>query len=160
MNTRIVHNFKLIAAFLSIFFIPQGALAELHIMQPYAVAMPPGVPNTAAYMMLHNASDQVRTLVSASSDSANEVQIHAHQKDGDTLRMRPVEQVSVPANGHFQFQPGGHHLMLLGVSPSLAVGDEISLSLRFADGSVQEVSLPVQAIGQQPQQDHGSHHHH
>jgi hypothetical protein len=49
--------------------------------------------------------------------------------------MRPLDVVPLAAEGEVRFAPGGRHLMLYGVSPSLKPGGTSILTFTFADGS-------------------------
>ena len=46
------------------------------------------------------------------------------------MRMRPQEFVDIAPGQSLSFEPGGHHLMLIGVE-SLQEGDEFQISMNF-----------------------------
>lgn len=98
--------------------------------------------NSAAYMLLHNYSDQGAALIGASSDVAGAVEIHLSQMGADgTMQMIQQESVAIPAGGEIELKPGSYHVMFIGLTRDLAVGDEITLTLHF-DG-YDDVSLTV-----------------
>ena len=45
--------------------------------------------------------------------------------------MKKLDTLELPAQSTIQFQPGGYHLMLIGVNRNLNPGDKISLNLQF-----------------------------
>ncbi len=112
----------------------------------YARAVPPGLPNSAAFMALHNGSDADHALVAAESPAAKIVELHAHTMDGGMMRMRPVEQVALPAGRSVVLEPGGLHLMLIGLERTLVVGEQLPITLIFDDGSRVQVQVPVRPV--------------
>ncbi len=116
------------------------------VSEAYARAAPPGQPNSAVFMTLTNPSDQPRALVAAHSPAAQTVELHAHTNDNGVMRMRRIERIEVPAGGRVKLAPGGLHVMLIGLTGTLAPGGEVALELSFDDGTQAQVQAPVRAI--------------
>lgn len=96
----------------------------------------------AGYLILRNSGDQDVSIVEADSAAFDAVEIHEMVAgDDDTMRMRPVPELQVPAGGRVDLQPGGLHLMLFGARQPLAQGDTVTVVLRLADGSALDVEL-------------------
>lgn len=105
-----------------------------------------GGGNSAAYMVLSNASDTPAALVGATTDVANVIELHTTAMDeSGVMRMRPVEQIDIPANGDVSLEPGGFHVMLIDLTQDLAEGDTVALTLAFADGQELAIEAPVRA---------------
>lgn len=119
---------------------------DIQIQHAYVRAVPPGQPNSAAFMTLRNMSDKANAVVSASSPAANAVELHTHTMDGGMMKMRQIEKVDIPANGEAVLKPGGMHIMLIGLKEQLIPGMKVSLSLTFADGTKSTIEAPVQQI--------------
>ncbi|MFM1892226.1 MAG: hypothetical protein RLZ44_1303 [Pseudomonadota bacterium] len=137
-----------------------SAAEEVAVHDAYARAVPPVVPNSAAFMTLHNAGTADHTLVSASSPAAATVELHTHINDNGVMRMRPVEGgIAVPAGGSTELQPGGLHVMLIGLHQPLVEGDQVELELTFEDGSTQLLTAPVRKV-MAGGMDHQHHHQH
>jgi len=134
--------------------------ADISVEQPVARATPPGQPNSAAFMQLVN-KGETTALVAAKSSVADVVELHTHTNDEGVMRMRKIEKIELPAGETTVLQPGGLHVMLIGLKQPLQAGSQIDLSLEYADGSQQQVEVPVQMampVGMQMQQQkHGSH---
>jgi copper(I)-binding protein len=65
--------------------------------------------------------------------------------ENDVMQMRPVEGgIPVPAGGTARLQPGGLHVMLIGLTQELAVDATLDLTLNFAESGVIELTVPVQ----------------
>lgn len=96
--------------------------------RPAAVANQP----TAAYMVISNGSGQPDALLSASSPDATMVQLHETTTDGTGMTaMHPVDRVPIPGEGEVTLQPGGTHVMIMGLSKPLPAGATIELDLVF-----------------------------
>lgn len=134
--------------------------ADISIEQPFARATPPGQPNSAAFMQLTN-NGEATALVAAASTVAEVVELHTHTHDNGVMRMRKIEQIDLPAGATTTLEPGGLHVMLIGLKQPLQAGSQIGLTLQYADGTEQSVEVPVQmampAGMQMQQQKHGGH---
>jgi len=134
--------------------------ADISIEQPFARATPPGQPNSAAFMQLSN-KGEATALVAAHSSVANVVELHTHIHDEGVMRMRKIEQIELPAGATTLLEPGGLHVMLIDLKQPLQDGSRIDLTLEYADGSMQQIEVPVQMAmpaGMQMQQHkHGGH---
>ena len=87
------------------------------------------------------------TLLSVKTPAAIRSELHESMAAGAMTSMKPLAQVDVPANGAVQFAPGGKHVMLFDVAPTLRAGDTAKLTLAFADGKTLETQAKVLAAG-------------
>ncbi|MBM6550821.1 copper chaperone PCu(A)C [Marinomonas ostreistagni] len=117
--------------------------SDIEISQPAVRAMPPGAPASGAYVTLTNHSDQVRHLVSVESDAAKTVEIHLSEMQGDTMKMSQVASVTVPAHGQVALRPGSYHIMMMGLTQPIKVGDQIDFTLVMQDGERIAMQAPV-----------------
>lgn len=97
---------------------------------------------TAAFGVLDNSGDADATLVAASTPAAARVEIHeVVMGEGGEMVMQPKEGgVVVSAGSSVTLEPGGDHLMLMDVTGPIEPGDEVALTLEFADGSTLDVT--------------------
>lgn len=58
-------------------------------------------------------------------------------------KMRPVPQIEIGAGGETKLEPGGLHVMLVGLEQPLEEGAGVALMLSFEDGSSTDVAAPV-----------------
>ncbi len=112
----------------------------------YVRHMPPTQPNTGAFMTLVNNSDTARAAVSAESEVAETVELHTHIHDNGVMRMRQVEKIEVPANGKTELEPGGFHVMLIGLKQPLKVDQVVDINVNFDDGSSELVKAKVKSV--------------
>lgn len=122
-----------------------AAGATVQVADPYVRAVPAGQDQTAAYMILRNTGKQDAALVKAESPAARAVELHTVISEGGMMKMRPVPKMEVKAGGEARLQPGGFHIMLIGMKEPLKEGASVSLTLNFDDGSKLSVTTPVRA---------------
>ena len=99
---------------------------------------------TGAFMVLDNEGDDDVDLVGASSPVAGKAELHEMAMvDGDMV-MRQVEGgITITAGRGKVLEPGGYHVMLMGLTDPLEAGDEVDLTLEFSDGTEQTLTAPV-----------------
>lgn len=120
------------------------AVAGIEIAEPWAAPTPGGVNVSAGYLTVRNGGAEADTLISVSSPRAASVEIHEMTMDGAIMRMRAVEGgLAIPAQGEVVLAPGGYHLMFMGVTQPFAEGEEIAVTLTFANAGAVELMLPV-----------------
>jgi hypothetical protein len=103
-----------------------------------------GGSNSAAYMLLRNTSDADDALVRASTAVADTVELHTvEMTDDGVMKMRPVPQIDIPAGGETSLQPGGFHVMLLGLKHDLKEGETVDLTLTFENAGDVTITAPV-----------------
>ena len=137
---------KTLLSLLLLVLSPLALAQDIQVMHPYARAVPPGQTNSAAFMMLKNASSEQVSLVKATSPAANVVELHNHIMDDGVMKMRQVEDIKVPAEGMAELKPGGFHVMLIGLKQNLNEGDLIQLKLHFSNGEMADLELPVKKV--------------
>lgn len=113
---------------------------------PFVRAVPPGQPNSAAFMVLNNSSAVAHQVVSATSPVANTVELHTHTNNNGVMEMRQIPQIDVPANGKAVLAPGGLHIMLIELRQELKAGESVAVTLTFEDGSTAVVDAPIQEV--------------
>ncbi len=109
----------------------ESKVGALSIRGAVVRAVPPGVPNSAGYMVIANAGTKEDRLVSATCLCARAVEIHLSHVMNGTAMMMPAGALTIPAGGQIAFGPGGYHLMILGLKQPLQDGAVQPLTLRF-----------------------------
>jgi copper(I)-binding protein len=69
--------------------------------------------------------------------------IHQSAVSGGVASMKMVSRVPVPAGGDVTFGPGGYHLMFVGLTRALKVGDILPATLTFASGAKVKAAFVV-----------------
>lgn len=103
---------------------------------------PTGRQMTGCYLTLTAGADD--RLLSVSSPQANIVQIHESRIESGMMMMAELRDgLPLPAGQAVALQPGGNHLMLLGVKEPLVAGDTVILNLTFTTSAPVEVTATV-----------------
>jgi copper(I)-binding protein len=100
----------------------------------------------AAYMTLQNKGDSQVQLVSASVDKsvAGVVELHHTKMADGMMQMQELSDgVLIAQNETVKFVPGGKHIMLMGLEGPLNAGEELNITLTFADGSQLSQVFPI-----------------
>jgi copper(I)-binding protein len=61
------------------------------------------------------------------------------------MGMEPVARLEIPAGGTVQLAPGGYHIMLIGLTKDLNVGDTVQVTLKFEKAGDVTVTAQVRA---------------
>ena len=92
----------------------------------------PAGGNTAAYFTITGAAGQADALLSASSPAADMVQVHEVTTDASGMTgMHPIDRLDIPAGATVTLEPGGYHIMVMGLKDELAVGGTVEIDLVF-----------------------------
>ncbi|MGV3577477.1 copper chaperone PCu(A)C [Brevundimonas sp.] len=103
---------------------------------------PNGRQMTGCYLTL--TAPQADTLVSVASPVAALAQVHEMRMESNMMMMRELEQgLPLPAGQAVALEPGGNHIMLMGVSEPLRAGDTVPLTLTFANAAPVEITATV-----------------
>jgi copper(I)-binding protein len=121
-------------------------LGDMVIMGPWARATIGQVRTGAAYLTVVNHGATGDRLLAVSTPVAAEAQLHSNTMDEGVMKMRPLEAVEIPAKGSAVLEPGGFHVMLMGVKAPLEEGDAFPMTLTFETAGSVEVEVHVQGI--------------
>jgi periplasmic copper chaperone A len=120
------------------------ALGDLVVESPWARE---SVTRTgAAYLTVRNGGDQDDRLVGVSSEVADKAELHSSVMQDGVMKMRAVEGLDVPAHGEAVLEPGGLHIMLIGLKAPLEEGKSFALTLEFENAGEIEVTTTVEDI--------------
>lgn len=121
----------------------------LQIENPWARAMPliqdgNATPtNSAVYLIIHNGGNLADRLLGGSTTAAAAVEVHRSVLVDDVMRMEKLDGLDVPPGSTVKLEPGGHHLMLLGLTGPLEEGGELELTLSFQRSGDLVFQVPV-----------------
>jgi len=137
-----------------------NALAQTTVKDPWVRATVAQQKATGLFAQLTSATGG--KLVAASSPVAGVVEIHEMKMEGDTMRMRAIAALDLPAGKAVDLKPGGYHVMLMDLKQQVKPGDTVAVTLVIegAGGKREsvEVKAPVRPLG--GKDDHSGHHGH
>lgn len=163
-------NLTLVAALALSILVPATASAQqmkpgdqtpgIEVGDAWSRATAPSAPAGAVFVELMNHGDKADLLVGAKSDVAEQVQLHTHLMDKGVMKMRRVEAFEVAPGAPTVLQPGGNHIMLIGLKRPLVEGETFPVTLTFRDAGEIEVQATVgSAAARSPRGGHGGHDH-
>ncbi len=121
---------------------PEGVV---EIKGAFARATAGAVKNGAAYFTITSSLDD--KIIAASSPIAEKVEIHEHRMDNGIMSMRPVASVPLAHGQAVTFEPGGFHVMLIGLKQKLIEGADFPLTVILEHGGMVETKVTVGSVG-------------
>lgn len=120
-------------------------LGSLTIDHPWARATAASARTGAVYLTVVNHGQAPDRLVGVETPAAERAELHSHQMDGGVMRMRPVQAIEVSPGDPAVLQPGGNHVMLVGLKAPLNAGTRFPLRLSFERAGNVEVEVQVES---------------
>jgi copper(I)-binding protein len=133
------------------------AIGSLKISAPWARATPKGASVGGGYMMITNTGAVPDRLVSGSTEISSRFEVHEMKMEGGVMKMRPVANgIEIKPGQTVEFNPGGYHVMFVGLTKQLMQGDHFKATLEFARAGKVNVDFAVAGTGAQGADgDHG-----
>lgn len=120
----------------------QAAAASVTVTDPWVKAAEEGM--TGGFGELANDGGTDVIVVSATSDAAERIELHETVEEDGEMVMREIDGgFVIPAGGSLDLEPGGSHLMFMGLTGPLEPGAEVTVTLTFDDDSTLEFAAPV-----------------
>lgn len=116
--------------------------ADLAIQDPWVRGTVPAQKATGAFMRITGKTSTI--ITGASSPVAGVVELHEMAMHDNTMVMRPITRLEVPAGGTVELKPGSYHIMLMDLKQPLATGQKVPITLQVDSGGKRE-SIEVQA---------------
>jgi len=118
---------------------------SLQVSQVRSAPTPPGARVGAVYLSITNRGVKPDSLLAVSSPIATTAEIHRSTSVHGVMQMRQVAALECPP-GVTSIEPGGLHIMLLGLTQPLVAGATFPLSLKFQDAGLLVIQVPVKAL--------------
>lgn len=115
----------------------------LTLSNTWCRATPQGMTATSCFLTVENNSAREERLTGGASNAAENVRVHETFVDGNVMRMRAVEALTIPARGTVQLAPGGYVLRLNGLKGPAVAGAVIPAQLAFEQAGEQQILFPV-----------------
>lgn len=139
----------LLLAFFSVGPAPAQTSAQntLVVDHPWARATPRGAKTGAVYLSVVNNAAAADRLLGATTPVADKVQFHSVSEKNGISHMREMQSVEIGPGGKVTFNPGGMHIMLVGLKQPLKQGETFPITLTFEKAGKRELIVPVAGIG-------------
>lgn len=133
---------------------------DLEIRHPMAFETAETAKVGAGYLEIVNSGESADRLVEVRADIPR-VEIHAIEDNDGVVKMVEMEGgVDLPAGETVTLEPGGLHIMFMGLENALVAGTEVPATLVFENaGEVDVVFKIEERDGSSKAHDHGDHNH-
>ena len=105
----------------------------------------PGARNGAMFVEIINQGNIDDRLIAVRTDMAKKALLHTQVIEDGIARMRRVEGIDIPAGGMVRLEPGGMHIMLIGILGMQIDGAMVPVTLIFEGAG--EISLTAAIEG-------------
>ncbi|WP_440905744.1 copper chaperone PCu(A)C [Catenovulum sp. SX2] len=136
-----------------------NAFAQLTFTDATVRLLPPGLKQTAGYITIHNSADVAATVKLANSNISDTVEFHTTMMHGDMLHMMQVTELTIPANGKLELQPGGYHLMFINLADNWFKQKQVWLEFVDSNNNKHKVAAQLSKMDGAGH-DHNQHKHH
>lgn len=102
---------------------------------------------TGVFGTLHNATDEPVRLTGGAASVAQMVELHETVMDGGSMVMREAEGGFVIEPGQsLLLEPGGNHVMLMGLTEPIETGTDVEITLTTEDGTSHAVVVAARTF--------------
>lgn len=120
---------------------------EIVISEMWGRPSPATAQAAAFYMEISNPSDSPDTLVSATSPVCDAVELHQSVlDDAQVMSMSQLENgIALEKDSTVVLEPGGVHIMCIGLDHELAAGEMVAVQLQFENAPVRDIEVEIRA---------------
>lgn len=130
-------------------------IGSLTVEHPWARSTPPVAKTGAVYLSVRNNGSEEDSLIGIATATAESAEIHVTKEEGRLTVMRHVGTVPILPGGSVRLDPGGMHVMLVGLKAPLAPDKSFPIVLTFAKAGA--VEIWVEVSGREPTPAHTGH---
>lgn len=100
---------------------------------------------TGIFGLIHNPTSTPISIVGANTDVADMVELHETIIDanGTTVMQAVDEGFSIDPGQTLTLEPGGDHVMLMGLTQDLIAGDQVAFSLTLSTGDTMDITAEI-----------------
>ena len=97
----------------------------------------------AVYVSIFNNTNKDFVIESISTKVASKAEIHEIETEKEIIKMKKRENFLIKSKQQVYFQPGGTHLMLMGLKKKLDDGSSFKVEFSLNDGTQKKVHVMV-----------------
>ncbi len=138
-------NFKYLLVFLVSLALAshKTVFAELAFHGGYTFETFDGQKAAAVYVSVFNRTDKDIIIKDVQTNICKSAEIHGTFIDKDIVRMKKKKSLRVKGNEQFFFQPGGTHIMLMGLNKKLKKGTSFTLTFKLENNKVIDTEIMI-----------------
>ena len=118
---------------------------DVRIDAPWVRATAPGQKVAGGFMQLTAPADMA--LVGGESAASASLELHTMKMANGMMEMRQVPEIALPKGATVKLEPGGLHVMLIGLKQQIRPGEKVpmTLLLRGPDGKTRTLKVEADA---------------
>ncbi|GGK26288.1 copper chaperone PCu(A)C [Salinarimonas ramus] len=121
---------------------------DIVVETPWSRATPGAAPVAGGYLTITNTGAAADRLLGGATEIAERFEVHSMEMVDGVARMAPVEGgLEIPAGESVALEPGGYHVMFMGLKRPLAEGESFEGTLVFENAGEVPVTFAVGAMG-------------
>lgn len=108
---------------------------------------------TGAFGIITNETGEEVAIVSATTSASDKTELHETvEQDGQAIMQVKPGGFTIPAGESFTLEPGGNHVMIMGLEEPIKAGDEVTVTLNLegADPIEFQAQAKESAAGDEP----------
>ena len=102
------------------------------------------------YLTIANVGKAADALIGVETAAAKSAGVHRSAMEGQVMTMRPVAALAIAPGQTVSLQPGGDHIMMVGLTRALSQGEKIPVTLVFQKAGRVQIALVVEKTGPAP----------
>jgi copper(I)-binding protein len=146
---------KPILAAIAVSLFAVSAVAQVKVEGAWARPTVAGQQGGGGFLTL--TSPTADRLLGGSTPAAERFELHSMTMKGDVMEMRQVPAIELPAGRPVKLEPGGLHVMFIGLKQPLAAGSKLPVTLRFEKAGEVKVEFAIAARAPAGGQAHHKH---
>ncbi|WPE16924.1 copper chaperone PCu(A)C [Candidatus Thioglobus autotrophicus] len=120
---------------------------QITITDPWIRSAPINAPALGLFMNISNNTNQEVRLISAHTKGYKRIELHRTIDSHGVMKMVKQAFMPIPAHAKLHLKPGSWHIMLIAPEQVPSEGEQVSVSLKFNDGSTQTIQVLVRKGG-------------
>lgn len=118
-----------------------NSVEPIEILNPWLRQMPEGSKNTAGFLTIRNNTGKPLILKDVTLDWANMAMLHESKVVDGMARMLHKDSITIKQS--LNFQPGGLHIMIMGIKEPLQADRDYHIRLHFEGREPLEVAFKL-----------------
>jgi uncharacterized protein YcnI/copper(I)-binding protein len=121
---------------------------DLMIMTLWTRATPPAAKVAGGYLTVTNNGKTADKLTGGSFEGGDHIEIHEMSMTDGVMKMRPLaDGLEIKPGATVKLEPGGYHLMMMGLGKPLVKGQKLKAQLQFEKAGKVDVEFDINAVG-------------
>jgi len=142
-----LRNYLFILLSILFIFISGCDSSGVKISNAWVREVPEGISTSALYLTIKNNNSENDSLLSVETGIAGSAEIHQTSVNENGISyMKKLDELDIPSSETVSLEPGGTHIMLIGINRKIKDGDEIKAVLRFRNAGNKEVTAVVRGF--------------